>query len=407
MITAITDAHVFDGEAVIEARTVVLEDDRIVQVGGRAPAAAQRLDAAGGTLVPGLIDAHTHTSAAALRLALEFGVTTELEMGGFSSRAERDRLSERDDVADVRSAGRPLTAPGGYPIPLFAGHDTGAHGGPTPDQFPRTATAEDARRLVRELAATGSDYIKLILEDGTVAGCPGLPALDTEAYTAGVAAAHETGLMALTHAQTVSTAREAVAAGTDGLVHLFVDGPHTVDLIEQIRVSGAFVTPCLTIVSSIMGRSGADFADDPRVAAKLDPAWTRTIRGAMATYPEGSFTDALASTKALVDAGVDVLAGTDVSVPAPHVGGLAHGASLHHELQLLVRAGLSEVAALRAATGLPARRFGLVDRGRIVEGRRADLVLVDGDPTTSIDDTLSIARVWRRGVALAPRPPST
>lgn len=70
------------------------------------------------------------------------------------------------------------------------------------------------------------------------------------------------------------------------------------------------------------------------------------------------------------------------------------------ELQLLVRAGLTPTEALRAATALPARRFGLDDRGRIRESLRADLVLVDGDPTTRIADTLNIRQVWRRGSAL-------
>jgi imidazolonepropionase-like amidohydrolase len=97
---------------------------------------------------------------------------------------------------------------------------------------------------------------------------------------------------------------------------------------------------------------------------------------------------------------VAILAGTDVSEPLPQFGGLAHGASLHHELQLLVAAGLTPIEALRAATVTPAQQFGLTDRGRIAPGVRADLLLVDGDPTTSISDTLSIRAVWCRGVQL-------
>lgn len=79
---------------------------------------------------------------------------------------------------------------------------------------------------------------------------------------------------------------------------------------------------------------------------------------------------------------------------------MAHGASVHHELQLLVQAGLTPVEALRAATSTPARRFGLADRGRILEGLRANLLLVDGDPTRHISDTLNLRQVWRRGSAL-------
>ena len=103
----------------------------------------------------------------------------------------------------------------------------------------------------------------------------------------------------------------------------------------------------------------------------------------------------------LYKAGVDILVGTDVSQPVLSLGGLAHGASVHHELQLLVEAGFTPIEALRAATSVPARRFSLTDRGRIVTGARADLLLVDGDPTTNISDTLSIKAVWSRGLRLA------
>lgn len=76
------------------------------------------------------------------------------------------------------------------------------------------------------------------------------------------------------------------------------------------------------------------------------------------------------------------------------------GASLHHELQLRVKAGLTPTEALKAATSLPARRFGLIDRGRIVNGARADLLLVKDDPTSNVSDTLFIQPVWRQGVRL-------
>jgi imidazolonepropionase-like amidohydrolase len=69
-------------------------------------------------------------------------------------------------------------------------------------------------------------------------------------------------------------------------------------------------------------------------------------------------------------------------------------------MQLLVEAGFTPIEALRAATSVPARRFGLADRGKIFPGARADLLLVEGDPTTNISDTLSIKAVWRRGVQL-------
>jgi imidazolonepropionase-like amidohydrolase len=113
------------------------------------------------------------------------------------------------------------------------------------------------------------------------------------------------------------------------------------------------------------------------------------------TFPAGDFDAALAAVKAMHAAGVPILAGSDAN--HLHAPGMAHGVSLHGELRLLVRASLTPTEALRAATSVPATTFGLDDRGRITPGARADLLLVDGDPTSRIADTLSIRDVWRSG----------
>jgi len=95
----------------------------------------------------------------------------------------------------------------------------------------------------------------------------------------------------------------------------------------------------------------------------------------------------------LADAGITLLAGTDAPNP-----GTVFGASLHRELELLVRCGISPAQALAAATAEPARVFGLADRGRVAAGQRADLVLVPGDPLTDITATRAIERIWRGGI---------
>jgi imidazolonepropionase-like amidohydrolase len=117
----------------------------------------------------------------------------------------------------------------------------------------------------------------------------------------------------------------------------------------------------------------------------------------MNVYPQGKIENVFTGVMALYRAGVDILAGSDVSEPIPILGGLAHGASFHHELQLLVTAGFTPTEALRSATSVPARRFSLTDRGQIAAGKRADLLLVDGDPLVTISDTLSIRSVWKNG----------
>jgi imidazolonepropionase-like amidohydrolase len=103
----------------------------------------------------------------------------------------------------------------------------------------------------------------------------------------------------------------------------------------------------------------------------------------------------LASVAALNRAGVTLLAGSD-----PPTAGVTHGVSLLQELELLVRAGLTPVEALSAATARTADAFGLDDRGRIRPGMRADLLLVGGDPTADIAALRRIRRVWRGGAEL-------
>jgi imidazolonepropionase-like amidohydrolase len=409
--TAIVNARVFDGIEVVEATTVILEGARIVSVGGAVPADADVVDAAGATLLPGLIDSHVHTSLEGLALALRFGVTTELEMQGMFTKSGRIAVTDDDRLADVRSAGFGITPPGGHPSELMGDDESD---GDTPPWegaetehadwsglvMPYSSTPEEAVGFIAPLKAAGSDYIKFMIDDGTVEGAPGLPMLDDATIAAGVAETHRQGLLAVAHTLTVAATASAVAAGVDGLVHLFMDRPHTPQIIDAVAASGAFVVPCVVLNASMMGIPAVGFAADPRVRGRLDDASIATLESSYDRYPQGRLDDVLASVRALRDAGVDLLVGTDVSFPLPTLGGMAHGASVHHELQLLVQAGLTPVEALRAATSTPARRFGLADRGRILEGLRADLLLVDGDPTRHISDSLNLRQVWRRGAAL-------
>jgi hypothetical protein len=263
--------------------------------------------------------------------------------------------------------------------------------------MPSVNTPEQARRFVAKRAATGSDYVKVFIEDGSTIGYPGLPVIDQPTLLAAIETAHEHGLLAIAHISTADGARRAITAGVDGLAHLFLDAP-TPGLIDVIAGSGAFVVPTLVTLSTAFGNNAADLAADPRVSGRLSKQWLESLGRSANVYPQGDLGVSFAAVRALRDAGVDILAGSDVSEPLPMLGGLAHGASLHRELQLLVQGGLTPIEALRAATSVPARRFSLADRGRIVPGARADLLLVDGDPTATISDTLWTRGVWRRGV---------
>src|ERR1039457_5799396 len=115
MQTAIINARIFDGEHVINDQSILIEGTHIYSVGGIVPAGTTVIDAHDATLMPGLIDGHVHTDLDGLHDALLFGITTELEMMGHWTSAEREEVAQRDDVADVRSLGMGITPPGGHP----------------------------------------------------------------------------------------------------------------------------------------------------------------------------------------------------------------------------------------------------------------------------------------------------
>jgi imidazolonepropionase-like amidohydrolase len=397
-ITAITNVRIFDGECAFNDKTIIINGAHIQAVGGNVPIGASIIDGHGKTLLPGLIDSHVHTDMDGLHDALKFGVTTELEMQGRWSTKQRKEISERNDVADLRSPGMGVTPKGGHPseymssssnllIRLFF-------------RFPFVQSPDEAVKFVDKQIAGGADYIKIFIEDGSCIGFPGLPVLNDDVLKAAVKEAHRRDKLAIVHVTTAGATKQAINAGVDGLGHLFFDRSPTPSLIADIASSGAFIIPTLVTLSTAFGNNAAALAADERVRTRLSKKWLDSLSRSMNVYPQGKLEEVYATIRALRDAGVDILAGSDVSEPIPILGGLAHGASLHHELQLLVAAGLKPIEALRSATATPARRFGLTDRGRIVPGALADLLLVDGDPLTNIGDTLSIHSVWHRGVHL-------
>jgi imidazolonepropionase-like amidohydrolase len=389
----IVGAKVFDGEKNLGQVDVHVADGVIVSVGGPRVTGVEVVDVTGATLLPGLIDAHTHTDAAMLRQALTFGVTTELDMGSVPATMIPLRAEVEADrtFADVRSASFSLTHLDGHPHQFRKGLNDPV--------WPTATTVAEAAGFVEDRISEGADYIKLIAESGEAFGFQ-MPHVPLEIHTAVIAEAHARGKMVMAHAMTLHETEQMVDAGADGLAHLFADTAHTPEIVDRIASANVFVVPTLTPLASIVGLShSTDLAQDPRVAGKLAPELRAHLSDTFGGLPTSHFDMALATIAALREAGVDVIAGTDAAALA--VRGVTHGASLHGELQLLVQAGFSPTEALRSATSLTARRFGLHDRGRVEQGLRADLVLVDGDPTTTINDSLSIRAVWRQGTRLA------
>ena len=385
------DVRVFDGEAVIPVATVVIEGGLITQVAAageavQTPAGAQIIDGSGKTLLPGLIDAHTHNHMRGhLKGAVAFGTTTHLDM--FTdpelAQAMRDEQAagRASDRADLYSAGILVTAP--------EGHGT-QYGVP----IPTLSAPSEAEAFVAARLGEGSDYIKIVYDDLEGFGSP-LPTLDEATLRATIAAAHAADKMAVVHVTNEAFARRAIVAGADGLVHIFADQLPEPDFGSFAAEHDVFVVPTLAVMEGAGGgRGGASLVDDPNLNPLL-------LEGAIAnlqvefTLPDSAtiaLDNGVAAVSLLHEAGVTLLAGTDAPNP-----GTYHGVSMHRELELLVRAGLTPLEALVAATSAPADAFGLDDRGRIAPGKRADLWIVNGDPTTDILATRAIDNIWKEG----------
>jgi imidazolonepropionase-like amidohydrolase len=244
--------------------------------------------------------------------------------------------------------------------------------------------------------AEGSDYLKIFGPSGT-AGPRTMPSLDLDTITALTRAAHSRGLVVVAHINSAAGVGEVVSAGIDVVAHVPVDGELDRALAERIAESGIVVGPALATIENVLGEpGGAAVVADQRLPERLGDAQARRLASGASgrRRPEmPPYSRAEENVGRLIDAGVTILAGTDAPNP-----GTEFGASLHRELELLGRCGLTPAQALNAATAAPARVFSLTDRGHTAPGQRADLILVSGDPLTDITATRAIERIWRAGV---------
>ena len=355
---ALTNVRVFDGRELRGPTTVVIEGGIV----GNDSAGARIIDAGGATLLPGLIDAHVHLlEQRHLQRLAAFGVTTALDMGAWPP-SMVDSLRNRTGMADIRSAGIPATIAGsahshlpGYPAGELVEGPAGA------------------AQFVTDRIAEGADYIKLIAD---------IPGPDQETLDALVAAAHLYGRLTVAHAVSTAALDMALEARVDMVTHAPLDRRLTEFTAARMHAQECASIPTLTMMKGIADRSAAAAVSRPEGVPAAGPNY-EAARGSVAE---------------LHRVGVPILAGTDANAGPGIPFSPRHGESLHEELELLVDAGLSTVEALRAATVLPAQHFGLHDRGVIEPGRRADLVLIDGDPIADIRATRRIRRVWCAGV---------
>lgn len=382
--TLFRNVRVFDGSRMLSPRDVLVMDGKIAAMGELKAAGATVVDGTGKTLLPGLIDSHTHTWGDALRTALAFGVTTELDMfttvDFLKSMKEEQAAGKASHRADLFSAGILATSPGG-------------HGTEYGMPIPTITKPEEAQAFVDARIAEGSDYIKIVYDDGRTYGRP-FKTISKETLKALIDAAHARKKLAVVHAGDLPSARAAIESGADALIHLFVDQQPDATLGRDAAKRKMFVIPTLTVLMSITGTGGgATLVDDARIAPLLTTQEKTQLKAGFTPRTKTDYSAAVTTIRQLRAAKVPILAGTDAGNP-----GTSHGAALHRELELLVQAGLTPSEALAAATSAPAKAFGLNDRGRVAVGLRADLVLVNGDPSKDITATRDIAGIWKGGV---------
>jgi imidazolonepropionase-like amidohydrolase len=368
--TAITNVRVFDGQRLREPATIVLEDGTIsARTSADGALNADVVDGGGGTLLPGLIDTHVHVDKVSqLEASASWGVTTMLDMGN-KDLANLATLKNGQGLPTLKSAGNPASAPDSVFVRKMGFSVSTTVTGP-----------EDAARFVAQRVAEGSDYIKILVEDPKI---PGTRALGAETVAALVAAAHEAGLTTVAHVVSADTMTTAVRAGADIVTHTALTSDLGPDLVALLAEREVVIIPTLTMMQGVAHAIGGRLA--MRVLAPFVPAVRLNYRHAKSTVAT------------FRDAGAVILAGTDSNDDLTAPCQVAHGKSLHEELERLVDAGLAPAEALRGATSLAADTFGLGDRGVIAPGHRADLVLVDGDPTLDISATRNIRGVWIGG----------
>ncbi|MEH1124905.1 amidohydrolase family protein [Micromonospora sp. CPCC 206061] len=383
---AIRAARLFDGlsPVLVEKPTLLVADGRVaaVRASGEVPAGADVVDLPDATLLPGLIDAHTHLAfdastdpvgslasasdgevldgmRAAARTALAAGITTVRDLGDrdyLALRLREELAGESTSGPQVLAAGPPITTPRGH-CWYLGGEAAGVDG---------------VRAAVRAHAERGVDVIKVMASGGemTPGTRPHLPQFGLDELRAAAEEAHRFGLPATAHAHSGRAIADAVTAGFDSIEHcsfMTEDGVEPLpDVIEAIARSGVMVCATLGV------RPGA--VPPPRIAARLE-----------------EFT---ALFRRMKQAGVTIVCSSDAGIGPSK----PHDVLPYSVLMLIETQGWSAAEALEAATSRAARLCRVEDRkGRLAPGLDADILAVAGDPLTRPRALLDVAAVFREG----------
>lgn len=375
------------GSAPVADSVVLIDRGRIISAGPRShvkiPKGARVLDARGKYLLPGLWDMHAHFFKAEFGPAyLAGGVTTVRDVG-----------NEFEFVTTLRDAFR--NGRGLGPSMLLAGYIEGKN-----DQHSfdiQVDTPEEARVAVRRYKNAGFEQIKI------------RDRLKPDILKVIAEEAHRLGMTLTGHVPSSMNVLQAVEAGQDQISHInFVapvfdfkrnpTGPgFVVDLdsaktnraIELFKRCGTVFDPTLAYMELFARAKATPIATFEPGFAKLPSEYAEHLNQVGGGAPGGMLLNFLSLVGVLHHAGIAVVAGTDVVVPAH---------SVHRELELFVRAGFTPMEAIQAATIVPARAMKLEKEvGTVEKGKRADLIIADADPLQSISNIRKVRSVIRSG----------
>ena len=379
---AFTGARVIDGtgKPPIEKATILVHDGKIAAVGTsvRIPAGAQRVDLAGKTVIPGLINAHGHVSnLSQLGLYARYGVTTVFSLGGNNEIELRDRTRAEQQTASLARSRLFIAGP-----------------------IPTSRTAAEGRKAVDEIAAAKTDIVKIRLDDnlGRTAKMP------PEAYAAIIDEAHKNGLRMAVHIVTLADAKAVLRLGADIIAHSVRDREIDAEFLSLMKKNGAYYCPTLMREVSVFAYGDKPaFLTDPfltrdgnqaEIAKAQDPAFQQAMRNdKSAQWYKEHLPVAMRNLKKAVNAGVPVAMGTDTG-PAYRFQGYFE----HLELEQMVKSGLTPMQTLVSATSTAAAALKAADQlGSITPGKWADFLVLNANPLDNIANTRKLDSVWIAG----------
>jgi imidazolonepropionase-like amidohydrolase len=414
----VTDVTVIDGTgaAPVAHQDVVVEDGRITAIDATGAVVSEAgdivVDGAGKTLLPGFTDAHVHVGGAGapkgpiegfkieetLERMVAMGITTACDMGGDGR--EMRTWSERTEDGTVvgprlMHTHLVITAIDGYPIGV-ADELMDAPAWMVRLVLPQVGDADDIDAVLDDVDAVGVDYVKIMADR--------MPStersMDHGLLKDLISASRRRHHMVVVHAGHVDDAVVAAGAGAEVLAHLPWRGRFTPEQLAALKASGTAVVATAgmweTTTAVLEGRFKATPHDEAMVPKALRDSVLATPRGPKFDDIRQELVDNVdnrrQNLKDLIAAGVPVLVGTDTPIP-----GTWPGSSYATEQQALLAAGMTPMQLIVAMTSLPARIFGAGNVGVIAVGRRADLVLVPGDPLSDPTVLTRPALVFRAG----------